>query len=176
MIRKIFIAITLLSTFSYASADVSDTGYIGLGFGTVDYDIESTSDFDNPMGYELIIGKEVSRNVSFELSYIDFGESDNGATPAHNLEASAITAGVLLRGKLGKTADVFVKFGLQGWDSEITQDGAGVIASKDGTDLFYGLGAMVKVTQGISLGARYNIYDFDGDDVSMLSFNAQLSF
>ena len=176
MIRKLCLTITLLGACTYAGADVGNTAYIGLGIGSVDYGVDSSSDFDNPMGFELIIGKEVSRNVSFELSYIDFGKSDNSSTPMQHVEASAITAGVLLGGRLGKSADVFVKLGLQGWDSEITQDGAGVIASKDGTDIFYGLGAMVKATNNISLGARYTIYDFDGDDVSMLSFNAQLGF
>ena len=176
MIRKICLTLTLLSACGYATADTGNTAYIGLGVGSVDYGIDSSSDFDNPMGYELIIGKEVNRNVSFELSYIDFGKSDNSSTPKSHVEASAITAGVLLGGRLGKAADVFVKIGLQGWDNEISQDGAGVIASKDGTDLFYGLGAMVKATNNISLGARYTIYDFDGDDVSMLSLNAQLNF
>jgi len=176
MIRKICLAITLLGTCSYAAADAGGTGYIGLGVGSVDYAIDSSADFDNPMGFELIIGKAVNRNVAFELSYIDFGKSDNGATPKQHLEASAITAGALLGGKLGKTTDVFVKLGLQGWDSELSQDGVGVIASKDGTDIFYGFGVMVKVTNSISLGARYNIYDFDGDDITMLSVNAQLKF
>ena len=176
MIRKICLTVTLLSACTYAGADVDSTGYIGLGIGSVDYGVDSSSDFDNPMGFELIIGKEVSRNISFELSYIDFGKSDNGATPAQHIEANAITAGALLGGKLGKATDVFVKLGLQGWDSEISEDGTGVIASKDGTDIFYGLGAMVKTTDNISLGARYIVYDFDGDNVTMLSVNAQLSF
>jgi opacity protein-like surface antigen len=176
MIRKICLAITLLSACSYAAADAGGTGYIGLGVGSVDYGIDSSADFDNPMGFELIIGHEVNRNVAFELSYIDFGTSENGATPKQKVDASAITAGALLGGKLGKSANVFVKLGLQGWDSELSQDGSGVIASKDGTDIFYGFGVMVKATNSISLGARYNIYDFDGDDVSMLSVNAQLNF
>jgi opacity protein-like surface antigen len=176
MVRKICLTITLLGACNYAAADVGSTGYIGLGVGSVDYGVDSSSDFDNPMGFELIIGKQVSRNVSFELSYIDFGESDNSATPTQHLEADAITAGVLLGGKLGKTADVFVKLGLQGWNRELTTDGSGVTASKDGTDLFYGLGVMVNVTSNLGFGARYNIYDFDGDDVTMLSINAQLSF
>ena len=176
MIRKLCLSIALLGSCTYAGADVNDTGYIGLGFGSVDYDINSTSNFDDPTGFELIVGKEISRNVSFELSYIDFGEADDGATPARHLDADAITAGALLRGKLGKTADVFVKLGMLSWDSEVTQDGAGVIASNDGTDVFYGIGAMVKTTGNLSIGARYNVYDFDGDDVTMLSINAQLSF
>lgn len=176
MIRKICLTMTLLSVCSYANAAAEDTGYIGLGIGSVDYGIDSSSDFDNPVGFELIIGKEVSRNVSFELSYIDFGKSDNGSTPQRHLEADAITAGALLGGKLGKTANVFVKLGLQGWNSEITEDGTGFSASKDGTDIFYGFGVMVKATGNLGLGARYNVYDFDGDNVTMLSFNAQLSF
>lgn len=176
MIRRLCLTIALLGTCSYAVADVDDTAYIGLGLGTVDYGVDSSRDFDNPMGFELILGKEISRNVSFEISYIDFGDSDDGATPVRHLEADAITAGALLRGKLGKAADVFLKLGLHGWDSEITQDGAGVVASNDGTDIFYGFGAMVKTTNNISLGARYNVYDFDGDNVTMLLINAQLSF
>jgi len=35
---------------------------------------------------------------------------------------------------------------------------------------------MVKASDNISIGARYNRYDFNGDDVTMLSINAQLSF
>ena len=166
----------LLGASSYAVADVDDTGYIGLGFGSVDYGIDSNSNFDDPTGFELILGKEISRNVSFELSYLDFGKADNGTIPVRHLEADAITAGALLRGKLGKTADVFLKLGMHAWDSEMTQDGAGIIASNDGTDMFYGFGAMVKTTDNLSIGARYNVYDFDGDDVTMFSINAQLSF
>ena len=176
MIRKLCLTIALLSTCTYAGADVSDTGYIGLGIGSVDYDAESTSNFDDPTGFELMVGKEISRNLSFELSYLDFGEADNGTAPVRRLEGKTITAGVLLRAKAGSAADVFVKLGMHSWDRDLTEDGAGVIAKDDGTDIFYGLGVMVKATDKLSFGARYNVYDFDGDDVTMLSINAQLGF
>jgi len=176
MIRKLCLTIALLSTCTYAGADVMDTGYIGVGFGSVDYDAESISNFDGPTGFELMVGKEISRNLSFEISYIDFGEADDGTTPVRHLESDAITAGALLRGKVGKTADVFLKLGMLSWDKEVTQDGAGLIDKDDGTDIFYGFGVMVKASDNISIGARYNSYDFDGDDVTMLSINAQLSF
>ena len=176
MIRKLCLTIVLLCTCAYAGADVTDTGYIGVGFGSVDYDAESISNFDDPTGFELMLGKEISRNLSFELSYIDFGEADDAASPVRRLEADAITAGALLRAKVGKTADVFLKLGMLSWDRELTQDGAGVIGRDDGTDIFYGFGVMVKASDKISIGARYNLYDFDGDDVTMLSINAQLSF
>lgn len=176
MLRKSCLTIVLLCTCSYAVADVTDTGYIGIGVGSVDYDAESISNFDDPTGFELMIGKEISRNVSFELSYIDFGEADDEATPTRHLDSDAITAGALLRAKVGKTADVYLKLGMFSWDSELTQDGAGILGKNDGSDIFYGFGASVKTSDKISLGARYNIYDFDGDDVTMLSINAQLSF
>ena len=176
MNRKLCLTIALLSTCTYAGADVTETGYIGVGFGSVDYDAESISNFDDPTGFELMLGKEISRNLSFELSYIDFGEADDGAAPLQRLEGDAITVGALLRGKVGKTADVFLKLGMLSWDRELTQDGAGVIARYDGTDIFYGFGVSVKTTDNLSIGARYNVYDFDGDDVTMLSINAQLSF
>ena len=51
MIRKIGLAMTLLSACSYAAADAGDSGYIGLGVGSVDYGIDSSSDFDNPIGF-----------------------------------------------------------------------------------------------------------------------------
>ena len=176
MNRKLCLTIALLSTCTYAGADVTETGYIGVGFGSVDYDAESISNFDDPTGFEIMLGKEISRNLSFELSYIDFGEADDGAAPLQRLEGDAITVGALLRGKVGKTADVFLKLGMHSWDIELTEDGAGVIGKDDGTDIFYGLGVSVKTTDNLSIGARYNVYDFDGDDVTMLSINAQLSF
>ena len=176
MIRKLCLTIALLSTCTYAAADVSDTGYIGLGFGSVDYDADSISSFDDPTGFEIILGKEISRNLSFELSYIDFGEADDGIAPVWRLEGESITAGALLRGKVGRAADVFLKLGMHSWDRELTEDGIGVIARDDGIDIFYGLGVMVKTTDSLSIGARYNVYDFDGDDVTMLSINAQLGF
>jgi len=176
MIRKLCVSVALLGIATCAAADVDDTGYIGVGFGSVDYSGDAVSKFDSPAGFELMLGKEISRNLSFELSYIDFGDADDGATPLRHLESDAFTAGALLGGKIGKTADVFIKLGMFSWDSEISQDGSGVIAKDDGTNIFYGFGAAVKASDSIKIGARYNIYDFDGDDVKVLTINAQLGF
>jgi hypothetical protein len=174
MIRRLSLTIAFLCTTSLAGA--TDTAYIGLGIGSVDYGAESISDFDDPTGFELIAGTDVSRNLSLELSYIDFGKADNGTTPALHLEADAFTVGALLRAKVGKAADVYLKLGMLSWDKEVTRDGTGVIGKEDGTDILYGFGVMVKTTGSLSIGARYNVYDFDGDNVTILSVNAQLGF
>jgi hypothetical protein len=172
MIRKSFAAIALLCSCTGAMA----TGYIGIGFGSVDYGAEAISSFDDPTGFELIVGKEINRNISFEFSYIDFGEANDGIAPVWRLAGDAITAGALIRAKAGQTADVFFKLGMFSWDVELTQDGFGTIGTDDGTDIFYGFGVMVKTTDKVSIGARYNSYDADGDDVTMFSINAQLDF
>lgn len=174
MMKKLSLATVLLC--ASASASATDTGYIGIGFGSVDYDADEISSFDDPTGFEILVGKEINRNLSFELSYIDFGEADDGVAPVWRLDGDAITAGALIRAKAGKTADVFVKLGMHSWDVELTEDGAGVIGTDDGTDIFYGFGVTVKTSDQVSIGARYNSYDFDGDDVTMLSINAQLGF
>lgn len=174
MIRKLCLSAVLLCMSANSSA--TDAGYIGIGVGSVDYDAEAISSFDDPVGLEVLVGKEINRNLSFELSYIDFGEADDGIAPVWRLDGDSITAGALIRAKAGKTADVFVKLGMHSWDMELTEDGTGVIDSNDGIDIFYGFGVTVKTSDQISVGARYNSYNLDGEDVTMLSINAQLGF
>ncbi|MGB5398480.1 MAG: porin family protein [Gammaproteobacteria bacterium] len=176
MFKRPALTMALLCASVSAVADVKDTGYIGIGFGSVDYDADSISSFNDPTGFELLVGKEINRNLSFELSYIDFGEADDGVAPVWRLEGSSLTAGALIRARAGQTADVFLKLGMHSWDIDLTEDGVGIISSDDGTDIFYGFGVSVKASKSIGIGARYNVYDFDGNDVSMLSVHAQLSF
>lgn len=176
MIKKFGLTMVLLCVAAGANAGNADTAYVGIGFGSVDYDADEISSFDDPTGFEILVGKEINRNLSFELSYIDFGEADDGIAPVWRLDADAITAGALIRAKAGKTAEVFLKLGMHSWDIDLTQDGAGVIDRDDGTDIFYGFGVAVKTSDQLSIGARYNSYDFGGDDVTMLSVNALLAF
>jgi hypothetical protein len=169
MIRKLPLTIALLFSCTGAMAQ----GYVGLGVGSIDYDLPG---FGNATGFELLAGTEINRNLSFEFSFIDFGESDDGMPPVWRLTGDGITAGALIRAKAGRTADVFFKLGMFSWDIEIKQDGFGTIFMDDGTDIFYGFGVMVKTTDNFSVGARYNIYDADDTDVDVLSIHAQVGF
>ena len=62
------------------------------------------------------------------------------------------------------------------WEAELSEDGFGVFAEDDGTDIFYGLGFRGNITEKVGLGLRYNNYDFDGDDVTRFTLNAQINF
>lgn len=172
MFKKSYLTIALLC----ASTNVMASGYVGAAFGTVDMGLDSISSFDDPTGFELILGSKVNQNLSLEASYIDFGEASDGIAPVWRVNSSTLAFGALATAPLSESFDVFMKFGLHMWDAEISQDGFGVFAEDDGTDLFYGIGATMKVNQNLSLGARYNSYDMDGDDVTMFSLNAQIGF
>lgn len=172
MFKRIYLAITLL----FLGSTVYAQGYVGLGIGKVSLD-EDLGDYEDPTGFELIGGTEINRNLSFELSYIDFGDAtENFPFFPFEISADSIAAGVLVRGKAGQTADVFIKAGMHSWDFEATIPGIAGSFTDSGTDLFYGFGIMIKTSDKFSMGAKYTIYNFDDIDVSMFSINGQVSF
>ena len=181
MMRNIYLSSVLLCFFSNAMA----SWYLGGGLGRTDYDADSISRFDDPVGIELILGNDINSNFSFEVSYIDFGEANDGLFPNWRLNADGLTLAALIKAPVNKDFNIFFKVGLNDWDITLKQDGLGVIAKDAGTDIFYGVGAAVNVNDKVSLGARYNVYDFDGNNhyfrgfnsnVTMLSLNLFVSF
>ena len=168
MIRQFCLSIALLG---FCASPMAGPLYFGGGVGKVDYDADEISSFDNPVGIELIVGGDINRNLSFEASYIDFGEANDGIAPNWRLSATGLTVGALFKAPVNQNVDLFVKLGLNSWDEEFTEDGFGIFGRNDGTDIFYGIGAAVWMSNNISLGARYNVYDFDGYDVTMFTVN-----
>ena len=166
------LAIALLCFCTSASA----SGYVGIGFGETDYDAGSISSFDDPDGIEIYLGYDYSENLGFEFGYVDFGKADDGVPPEWHLEADSLAFSLLGKAPLGEKAEVFFQFGLHMWDAEFSEDGFGVFAEEDGNDIFYGIGVRGNITDNFGLGLRYNSYDFDGDDVTRLSLNAQVNF
>ncbi len=168
--KKISLLIGLALTCSNAIA----AGYAGIGVGKTDYDAGAT--FDDPIGFEIYVGNEFNKNLSIEASYIDFGESSDGIPPEWRINADSLAFGVLGKAPVSESVELFAKIGLHFWDAEFTEDGFGVLNENDGQDIFWGFGATLKVNKRFSLGARYTSYDFDGDDVTRFSVNAQIGF
>lgn len=163
-----FLGLVLLIAFTSASA----AGYVGIGFGETDYDVPN---FDDPTGIEIYGGFKSSENLGFEVGYVDFGEADDGIPPEWHLEADSIAFSLLGIAPVAPSAEIFFQFGLHMWDAELTEDGFGVLAEDDGNDIFFGFGFRATVTERFGVGLRYNNYDFDGDDVTRLNFNAQIA-
>lgn len=175
--------ITRLCSFAVLLAVSGSSGaswYIGGSIGRVDYGLEEASSFDTSMGFELIVGNRVNRNLAIEASYIDFGEADDGIPPVWRVDMESLAFGALLNAPVAESLDMFVKFGVHIWDAEVAEDGFGVIAKDDGNDLFVGFGAAVKVDRNISIGARYNLYQYEiapfDDEASMLLLNVLVGF
>ena len=92
------------------------------------------------------------------------------------MEADTLGFSLLGIAPLSEQLEVFFQFGIHMWDAEFSEDGFGVFFEDDGNDIFYGLGFRANVTEKVGFGFRYNNYDFDGDDVTRIVFNAQLNF
>lgn len=170
--KKIYLLIAMMCFYTNAMA----SWYAGAGIGKVDVDFDDVSSFDSPVGIELIVGNDLNSYFSIEASYIDFGEANNTVAPRWIVSADAITLGALIKAPVHEGFDIFLKLGLNKWDAELREDGAGVIGEDDGSDMFYGLGVTLKTNDKVSFSARYNVYDFDGDDASMLSINIFVGF
>ena len=172
MMKNLYLTIAIL----FLSTNAMASWYVGGGIGQTDYDADEVSSFENPTAIELIIGNDINSNFSFEASYIDFGDADDGIAPNWRLSAEGVTLGALLKAPVNRDFDIFFKVGLNKWDAEIREDGFGVFFEDDGTDIFYGIGAAIKVSDKVNLGARYNVYDFDNEDVTMFSLNLLVGF
>lgn len=157
------------------SSGVSAAGYAGIGFGETDYDADAISTFDDPNGTEFFVGFRSSENLAYEFGFVKFGEADDGIPPEWHLEADSIAFSLLGMAPVGTGSEVFFQFGLHMWDAELSEDGFGVFAEDDGNDLFFGFGFRTNVAENFGLGLRYNNYDFDGDDVTRLVFNAHVN-
>jgi len=159
-----------VSTSSFAEV------YIGGGVGSVDAGLDDISDFGSATGVELIVGSKINENLSIEASYLDFGEASDSFTPIWRVSADSLTFGALAIAPVNENVNLFIKLGLHLWDVSITDDEFGTFFTDDGTDIFFGAGVEFIVGEKVSLGVRYNSYDFDGNDVTMFSINAFIGF
>ena len=158
------------------STQVNAAGYGMIGMGKTDYDAGYISTFDDPMGFEFVVGFDTSDSVSVEFGIVQFGKADDGIPPEWHLKGDGLVISGLFKANVSEDAEVFVQLGLNMWDQEISEDGFGVFAERDGTDIFYGIGLNFMTNKKFSLGVRYNNYDFDGDDVTRFTVNAQFPF
>ncbi|MBI3187286.1 MAG: porin family protein [Gammaproteobacteria bacterium] len=163
-----------LAVLSFAGTNVMASGYVGIGFGSVDPDL--TSDFSKPTSIELIGGFNLNETVSAEFSYLDLGDSSDDIAPVYTVSSTGLTMGLVARAPINQTVDVFAKGGLMRWDTSLTVDGFGEVYSNTGTDLFFGFGLNARLNSSFSAGLRYTVYGVDDVDPSVLSVQGQFAF
>jgi OOP family OmpA-OmpF porin len=192
--------VILLFTFSLLGLQSvkSEEMYIGIDYLNNEIDtgvtnIDSTLD-EKDSGYSIYAGLPMSDTMDIEVSYNDFGEASlsgvsgnqfslDGTTYEFNatatlaVKASSIGVAAKQKVELSEGVMLYGKVGIHQWDSElsIASTTATANADEDGTDVFYGAGLELSIS---NLKGRigYSLYDLDGEDIDSLNIGFIYSF
>ncbi len=191
---------SLLNLWSAASAAVllsfsftanADGGfYVGgsAGGATLEADFDQgifpelpASVDEDDTAFKLFAGYKLDLPVltlGVEGGYVNLGEPEIPVSGIPGLTEFGIeTTGINLWGTAGIEAgplDIYAKLGYISWDAEFSVDGFGSV-SDDGSDSAYGLGVAFGLGS-LEVRGEYEVYDFDGTDVSMLSVGLAFYF
>ena len=157
-----------------ALASISHAGgYIGASIGQTDVDVPG---FEDARSIAISGGYKVNKNFSLEASYIDLGESEDNIDPVWTVEIDGFNFSAVGIIPANKQVDLFAKVGIYMWDVSISESGFGEFYSEDGTDLSFGLGVSVNLTEQFGLVFEYQKFDVDDEDLSNISLGAKVYF
>jgi hypothetical protein len=162
----ITLALTLAS--SQATAEI----YFGAGFGNASYE----GSFEDSNSLELILGNKISDTISIEGSFLKFDDTRDNIPPVWTVSVDGFTLGAVGSHSISPDIELQAKIGLYFWDLEVKQDGAGTVFTDDGSDTFFGFGAMYHLNSSTKLGLRYTSYEASDGDIDVLSGQLQLAF
>jgi Outer membrane protein beta-barrel domain len=148
-------------------AVAADNGvYIGGSVGLAGVDIGELDYNANATGFKVIAGWRFLDWLSVEGGYVDFGSGDDDVLgETLEVDASGLTVSAVGFLPIGPV-DLFGKVGVIDWDADLS-DGINSFGA-DGTDLAYGGGVQFRLGS-LALRAEYEVFDFDGVDVDLLS-------
>lgn len=203
MNRSITLLTFIFCIFLSNSVFASETGwYLGLGIGqsSVDTGVSSTTGSasldEEDTAYKVFVGYQINPYLAVEGFYLDAGSAElkgnagdtfvlDGDTyifVADDVKISTDAKTYGIAGSAGYPVHQYfypyVKFGLHRWDfdASVSAGADNVSDGDDGTDLMYGLGIKADLTDNFSFRAEYEIYDFDGEDLDLMSAGIILSF
>ncbi|MCK5395417.1 MAG: porin family protein [Gammaproteobacteria bacterium] len=148
-------------------------GYIGASIGQTDIDVPG---FDDANSLAIYGGYKVNKNFALELSYVDLGESEDDFAPVWTVEVDGINFSAVGIFPASEQVDLFGKVGMYMWDISVSEAGFGEFYSEDGTDLSFGFGAAINLTEQFALVFEYQMFDVDDEDMTNISLGARLNF
>jgi OOP family OmpA-OmpF porin len=148
-------------------------GYVGLSVGQSNVDLDG---FDDATSIALTGGYKINKNFAVEASYVDLGESKDDTPPVWTLEADGFNFSAVGIIPASEKIDIFAKIGMFMWDATLEESGFGELASDDGTDISFGVGASVNLTDQFGLLLEFQKFDLDSEDVSNISLGIRLNF
>ncbi|ASA54512.1 outer membrane beta-barrel protein [Vibrio gazogenes] len=158
--KKTLIGLALLGASTSALADSWIYGGASVG----------QSDFKGEHGtaYNIHVGTGILPLIGLEAGFTKFDEID--VSPANKTEATTGYFAIKPSIDFGPL-HVYAKGGLHAWDEKV--NGAKV---DDGVDLMYGVGVEYFMMGPISIGASYQTYVMDDDDMKTFNLNATFHF
>jgi hypothetical protein len=175
MRKPVLSSLAALLALGSLPAVAADNGiYIGAGAGLSSVQ-EDELDYDaDANGFKLIAGWRFIDWLAVEANYIDFGSGDD-VVEDEKIEASADALSLSAVGFLPVgPVDLFARVGAVNWNADLSSPSFGSFRD-DGTDLTYGLGLQFRLGS-LGLRAEYEMFDFDGADVDMLSVGVTWTF
>jgi len=152
---------------------------------------------DQGSGFKAFGGYYFNSLVSVEAHYVDFGEAsvqmpnassvtrgtsvitnNTGAISSTTVDSTSFGFSAILTMPF-EAVKPFLKVGMHSWDtSRIVGTGSADVfaTSVDGIDFLRGVGFDVPVTNVFSTRLEYEVYDFDDDNIAMLSWGVFIKF
>jgi OOP family OmpA-OmpF porin len=174
MKHNVFVIVTgiyLLSSTAYAQ-----TAYVGIGAGSARYYDNILDDTDT--GLNIYGGIKFNEYFGLELSYTDFGKQEDEFTSVYTFDVSVEVVGLGFSAvgflPISDNLGLLGKLGVIDLEADLTFDAHP--ESKDGSDLFYGIGAEYRLSEQFSFRSVWEIVVANRADFDMLSINAQFNF
>lgn len=180
------LAILLASAMACSAAQAAEQGLfleVGAGLSQIDTGLDNilgvTVD-DSDTFFSVGGGYNFNRMFALEAGYTDLGEAKI-SVPSWNytatLSADGFYFGPRLTAALSNQIDGYARIGMLVWDAEFN-DSDGFTGSDDGTDVYFGLGAALRISDQLSLGADWTRYmlESDGEDIDVDTFGGKLKF
>ena len=170
-------AAALMSATTYA--DGSFYGSLNLGRADANIGVAGVDDTDTVLGFGA--GYRLNENFAIELGYQDFGDiSVSSAGASASIKADAIQLSVIGGVPVSENAGVYAELGFDSWDADLTYTnfpglGSGS-ASGDDTEIFYGIGAYMSLSETVDLKFEYQLHELDDTDVDILGLGFTVSF
>lgn len=165
-----YLAAFALSSFATLSAA---GGYVGASVGQTDVKM---SGFDNGTSLSVSGGYKFHPNFALEASYINFGDTEDNIAPIWTLEADGFNVSAVGILPAVENVDLFAKVGAFMWDAELDESGFGKRDKDSGTDLSYGVGASVNLTDQFSVLVEYQGFGIYDENFSNISLGARFNF
>ncbi len=157
--KKTLLALALIGASTTALAD--SWIYGGASVGQSNYKGETGSSFN------IHAGTGILPIIGVEAGYTKHGDFDFGAT-----EVSASSVYLALKPSIDfGPLHVYAKGGLHSWEEQVNDKKV-----DDGLNIMYAIGAEYFFMGPFSVGASYNNYTLDDDNIDSFSLNATFHF